>query len=70
MEAQNGLCLPGCPSWLSRALSWTIGASNRGRPRGSFALSTGQFGPDPALQLGSKLADLLFWRVWSKLNGQ
>ena len=23
MEAQNGLCLPGCPSRVSRALSWT-----------------------------------------------
>ena len=70
MEAQNGLCLPGCPSQLSRALSWTQGASNRGRPRGSFALLTGQFGPGPALRLGSKLAQLLFWRMWSKLNGR
>jgi hypothetical protein len=23
MEAQNGLCLPGCPSQVSRALAWT-----------------------------------------------
>jgi hypothetical protein len=23
MEAQNGLCLPGCPSPVSRAVSWT-----------------------------------------------
>ena len=23
MEAQNGLCLPGCPSRVSTALSWT-----------------------------------------------
>jgi hypothetical protein len=50
-------------------------ASNRGRPRGSFAPSTGQFEPDHALRLGSGirpsavLADLV-QIDWSTLQIQ